>query len=337
VKTMPRAIGGTLLGATIVSGSAQLALACVSPPSDGSTSFGLAFQSLGIPWAASLVKIGEVVLLPLVVFVSFLPQPELTAAMADDGVLPSIFCKKSRGGYYVTGSLVSGGLMVVIAVGVPFEVLWDVISLGVLVGFNFTNASLIQLRYQNGGRLRHQWVSLATWSALLFAGVGAYLSWNGYLNMQRDSATRLAGQLDRLDSYLSFGLASIAISFCILGVIAFRAEQISEGMYPSNVFQVPLVPWIPGIGFVVNFLMMANISWSSHVVFLAMVIAFVALYVLKKLHHKYQKRKDTAQEEITSSIQYQKDRIAELEKENALLKARIADTDRMSDVNMPLQ
>merc|ERR1712151_754494 len=103
---------------------------------------------------------------------------------------------------------------------------------------------------------------------------------------------------------LLLGLVAIATSFCNIGVIAFRGPHISEGMYPSNVFQVPLVPWVPGIGFVTNCFMMATISWSSHMVFLMIVIAFLALYVLKKLHSKYQS-KESAQEDMKATIEYQ--------------------------------
>lgn len=35
--------------------------------------------------------VGEVALLPLVVLVSFMPQPELLAAMSEDNLIPSIF------------------------------------------------------------------------------------------------------------------------------------------------------------------------------------------------------------------------------------------------------
>mmetsp|Transcript_29303 Transcript_29303/g.82337 ORF Transcript_29303/g.82337 Transcript_29303/m.82337 type:complete len:100 (+) Transcript_29303:2-301(+) len=99
-------------------------------------------------------------------------------------------------------------------------------------------------------------------------------------------------------------------------------------MYPSNVFQVPFVPWIPGIGFVVNCFMMATISWSSHMLFLSMVIAFVFLYVVQKLHKKLQLTKDTRLQD-QATIEYQKRRIAELEKENAALRGRVADTSSM--------
>jgi basic amino acid/polyamine antiporter, APA family len=82
-------------------------------------------------------------LLPLVVLVSFLPQPELFAALAEDGVIPLSFATANKQGTLVYGTLVGGFIMTVCSLMVPFVVLWDMINLGVLLGFNLTNTSLI--------------------------------------------------------------------------------------------------------------------------------------------------------------------------------------------------
>lgn len=94
-RTMPRALAGTLLGAALLSGMAQLALAAMVHETTASSSFEQAFASKGLGWAAWTVRTGELVLLPLVVLLSILPQPEVMAAMAEDGLLPSVFGKKN--------------------------------------------------------------------------------------------------------------------------------------------------------------------------------------------------------------------------------------------------
>jgi len=311
-RTMPRAIAGTLLGATVISGGAQLALSCVTPPGTAAN-FASAFRSLGLPWAASVVTIGEAALLPLVVFVSFLPQPELTAAMAEDGVLPSMFCKRDRQGRYVVGSVASGAVMVVIAVGVPFGVLWEVISLGVLVGFNFANASLIQLRYQNGGRLLNKRASMLTWGAMALSTIGSYVLWKGYLSKEMSSSQEERGN----EVNLFLGLGFIVASMCVVATLAFTAEQIAEHQDAADVFRVPFVPWLPAFGFIVNGLMMATVGWSTHLVFCGMVAFILALHVLHKVHLRVRHRKAAGHslQDLEAVVEQQRQRIAELEQE----------------------
>jgi amino acid transporter len=53
--------------------------------------FAVAFRDRGYEWAYDATAAGELVSLPLVVLVSFIAQPRLLYAMADDGLLPSLF------------------------------------------------------------------------------------------------------------------------------------------------------------------------------------------------------------------------------------------------------
>ena len=160
-RLMPVAIAGTLIGAASLSCLAQVALGGMvgtdgfgkddkeddDDSGAGSTSFEEAFKDRGMPTVSAITAIGEVLLLPLVVLVSFLPQPELFAAMAEDSLVPGFFMRKNQSGTLVYGTLVSGAMMTVFSLCVPFEVLWDMINLGVLLGFNLTNTSLLLLRY----------------------------------------------------------------------------------------------------------------------------------------------------------------------------------------------
>ena len=56
----------------------------------GSVSFEESFGDHGWLVAKGVTAVGEVLLLPLVVLVSFLPQPELFAAMSEDTLIPVI-------------------------------------------------------------------------------------------------------------------------------------------------------------------------------------------------------------------------------------------------------
>lgn len=90
--TLPRAVFGTILSVTVFYVLASLALVGMQSYEYISTDacFAEGFRYNGLPWAAEIVAIGELVLLPLVVLVSFLAQPRLMYAMAGDGLLPKV-------------------------------------------------------------------------------------------------------------------------------------------------------------------------------------------------------------------------------------------------------
>lgn len=57
---------------------------------DTDSGFSDAFKDRGQRWAQQLVAVGEIVTLPLVVLISFLAQPRLMYAMAEDGLIPKV-------------------------------------------------------------------------------------------------------------------------------------------------------------------------------------------------------------------------------------------------------
>ena len=75
----------------------------------------------------------------------------------------------------------AGSVLVLITFAVPFEVLWDVISLGVILSFNLTNTSLIMLRCGNGGKKISN-KPVRNLAALLWVigAPGSYLTWLNY-------------------------------------------------------------------------------------------------------------------------------------------------------------
>ena len=130
-------------------------------------------------WAANVVSVGEIVTLPVVVLIAFLAQPQLMFAMAQDGLLPSIFARTDKSKTLWWGTLISGAFMTLVAVFVPFTNLGDMISAGVLISFNFTNASLVLTRLRAGSRQsstdRFGKAALGTFTT--FALISAFL-WN---------------------------------------------------------------------------------------------------------------------------------------------------------------
>ncbi|KAI9906215.1 hypothetical protein PsorP6_004575 [Peronosclerospora sorghi] len=108
---------------------------------DAAESYGTAFTSVDLDWAASVVAKGEVVTMPITTFIAFLTQP-----CATDGLLPAVFAAMDERGCLLRGTLVCGAGSTVLAVFVPFHMLWNFISSGILVACNLTNTSLLLLR-----------------------------------------------------------------------------------------------------------------------------------------------------------------------------------------------
>lgn len=66
-------------------------------------------------WAQHIVAVGEIVTLPLVVLISFLAQPRLQYALAEDGLLPKIFSETDGHGNLRKGIIISGILCILVA------------------------------------------------------------------------------------------------------------------------------------------------------------------------------------------------------------------------------
>jgi amino acid transporter len=189
-RDMPRAVLGTLSIVTMLYMVASLALTGMLPYRDISPTSGFpaAFAARNVNWAATLCAMGEIITLPVVVWISLMAQPRLLQAMAQDGLLPKIFCQVDDKGNLQWGTLISGGVMVVVATFVPFvyvstcircplvryfqtvaihslflcshELLTrsyticfiqldDLISVGILLAFSMTNSCLILLRCES--------------------------------------------------------------------------------------------------------------------------------------------------------------------------------------------
>ncbi|KAF1326877.1 Amino acid-polyamine-organocation, partial [Globisporangium splendens] len=147
-KNIPRAVIGTILGAALLSTLATFSLVGMQKYTliDAGESYGNAFAHAGWRWAATIVSTGEVVTMPITTFIGFLAQPRVQYAMAKDGLLPSVFAKVDSHGNLFHGTLICGISLIMLAVCVPFHILWNFISLGILVAFNLTNSSLLLVR-----------------------------------------------------------------------------------------------------------------------------------------------------------------------------------------------
>ena len=96
--------------------------------------------------SSHIAALGELATLPLVVLVSLLAQPRVFYMMALDGLLPPVFMEVAGRteaepeGNLRKGIVICGAAMTVIAALVPFTILGDLISAGVLVSFSLTDS-----------------------------------------------------------------------------------------------------------------------------------------------------------------------------------------------------
>jgi basic amino acid/polyamine antiporter, APA family len=92
-KILPLAVIGTVALVSILYVLSSLALVGMIPYGELSNESGFrsGFEYLRSIWIQQLVAIGELATLPVVVLVSFLAQPRLQFAMAEDGLMLKLF------------------------------------------------------------------------------------------------------------------------------------------------------------------------------------------------------------------------------------------------------
>jgi amino acid permease len=190
---------------------------------------------------------GEIATLPLVVLVSFLAQPRLQYAMATDGLLPEIFSDVDKKGNFVKGIIISGLICVLIALFVPFKYLDDMISAGVLVSFNLTNASLIIIRRCDSSNPVPCTLALIIFNVLsiLFHILLVNITFSGTFV---------------LFSVEMFTVSMLVVMLLLNAIYIHTRCPENEDPEAVNQFRVPGLPFVPLFGIFVNYLLLAQLS-----------------------------------------------------------------------------
>ena len=197
--------------------------------------------------------------------------------MAKDGLLPAIFAKVDANGNPIWGTVISGSLLTLTALTIQFSVLWDFISLGILVAFNMTNLSLLLVRTtekrpQLARRLSLSFFILSFFTAMLWQkGVIAH-------SLEKDDTSSMSYHI-----YMAnFILASFLTMVCVVlvGSIWWYCPQthlVKEG------FRAPGVPLVPSIAIFFNWYLFAQVHWSA----IYMVFGWILLAVLVYFVHGF--------------------------------------------------
>lgn len=273
-KNIPLAVMGTISVVTVLYVLAALALVGMQPFAEISPSSGFAeaFRSNNLVWASNIVVAGELLTLPLVVLVSLLAQPRLQFAMAQDGLLPAVFAHVDRNGNLFRGTLIAGVAGVVIALFLPFRALEDVISAGVLIAFNFTNAALMVSRRLHPTRPSHNRLLVLAFNVLILA---ACFMWQ------------------HLGTTLPWLPLNILVSVAAVVPLVLLQLTCPDQVPPSSsststgdgLFRTPWVPWVPALGAAFNWFLLTQLSWEGLGLVLAYLGASLLLYAAYGFRH----------------------------------------------------
>jgi APA family basic amino acid/polyamine antiporter len=290
-KNLPVAVFSTIIIVTIVYFLSSITLVGMQNYNDinAESGFSEGFRVRGLSWARHTVAIGEIITLPLVALVSFLAQPRLFFAMSQDGQLPEKFSRLDSKGNLKDGIVLSGVACTVIALFVPFQYLDELISTGVLLSFNLTNASLIILR--NSASSSSSSVSSSSvgsptnqtkWLLLLF-NISALLVSYMITNLPTQSLALLVFILVLV---MIFSITIVYAAYYINVIFTSLSSSPSSSSLHNdkigrNHYMTPFMPWIPLTGSIINCILISQISTTG---ILIAVIYFVLASVVYFLY-----------------------------------------------------
>mmetsp|Transcript_16458 Transcript_16458/g.19979 ORF Transcript_16458/g.19979 Transcript_16458/m.19979 type:complete len:337 (+) Transcript_16458:2-1012(+) len=279
-RDVPMSIIFTVVIVTVLYCIASLVLVGMMPyteinPSDG---FYSAFNYVGATWAADIVIVSEVfVILPTVVLISLIPQTRLQYALSKDGMLPSLFSAVNTKGVLFQGTLVGGIVCVLISTFVPFSVLNDLISAGILLAFILSNTSLLLLRAD----LRINSFSEEQLDGLSWVYGFRPIVWIG------SHVACVAGfgfSITRTNSIILWIVFAIlaAVTFIFVYFLYFFRFKTPDS---EDFFHVPCMPFIPAISILINWYLFAEIGRTGDLG----VLALLAIAVLSYFGYGYRK------------------------------------------------
>jgi APA family basic amino acid/polyamine antiporter len=139
----------------------------------------LAFDRIGVHWAAGVVSFGAVVATTAVLLVFQMGQPRIFFSMARDGLLPSFFARvhpRFRTPHLST--ILVGTLTGLVAAFEGLAEMADLTSIGTLFAFVLVCIGVIVLRRTDPGRTRPFRTPLVPWVPIAGALACLYLMWN---------------------------------------------------------------------------------------------------------------------------------------------------------------
>jgi APA family basic amino acid/polyamine antiporter len=135
-----------------------------------------AFDTVGLPWASSLISIAAVAGLTSVILVDIVAMTRIVFAMGRDGLLPTAVSRLSPRFGTPVGTTAGITLLVAALAGfVPLGVLADLVSIGTLFAFVVVSVAVPVLRHTRPELRRSFRVPLSPWLPALSAFACLYL------------------------------------------------------------------------------------------------------------------------------------------------------------------
>ncbi|RHY58529.1 hypothetical protein DYB38_008784 [Aphanomyces astaci] len=291
-KNIPRAVLGTVVGAALLSVLATLSVVGMQRYDliDVQESYGEAFKSVGYYWASPIVETGEVLTMPVGILIGFLAQPRV-----QDGLLPPLFGRLDASGNPRVGTFVAGVVLITFATFVEFQVLWNFISLGILLAFNMTNLSLLVVRYGQGSpQLRVGKWRLQLPFVLTLFGLTSFLS---ALHWQHGAIAPIVATSRSAEAYANYMTSAgvfvaAACSVLMMAVTAILVvnhpthfEDEDLGDEGKGLFRCPAVPYVPCIAIYFNWLLVVQMPGHTVLMMAGWVLLASIMYLVYGTRH----------------------------------------------------
>ncbi|ETW04228.1 hypothetical protein H310_04565 [Aphanomyces invadans] len=295
-KNIPRAVLGTVIGAAILSIMATLSVMGMQRYNliDVHESYGEAFKSVGYLWASPIVETGEVLTMPVGILIGFLAQPRVQCAMATDGLLPRFLGQLDASGNPRVGTVVAGVILITLATFVEFQVLWNFISLGILLAFNMTNVSLLVVRYGPAPTLHVRSWQLQLPFVLTLFGLTSFLS---ALHWQHGAIAPVVATSRGGEAYAAYmssagvpiaavcSVAMVAAMGILVGNPPTHFEDEDLGDEGKGLFHCPAVPYVPCIAIYFNWLLAVQMPGHTVLMMAAWILFATITYVAYGTRH----------------------------------------------------
>lgn len=273
-RSVPKAVLGTILVATLlpVLGSLSLVGLVRYEDIDASAGFEVAFKERGWTALSHAVSVGELLVLFVVTYMCFLAQPRIFYALAKDGLMPASLRSVDESGRPLRATYVTGVILILCGALLPFDLLANAISGGVLVAFDLVNCCLLILRHKDatasnalvqGPQARPIGGVLCIYT--LSSAFGAYAIAHG------------SGGVANAAAAVFFAVALVALAAVAARLKrAGRAAPCEGDVY----FTVPGVPWVPALAIAFNNVMLASLEPRDFALLAGYLLVVVLAYLV---------------------------------------------------------
>lgn len=242
---------------------------------DENAAFAVAFEFHGWDWAAKIVSVGAVIGCTVSNYGGLLGQSRIFVTMARAGLLPLGMAKMSSRTVPYWSIAASGGIAAVLALFLGIGQLMDFVSIGTLVAYGSVCLGVLWRRYYVKGETSKR--DSIVIGSLIFLIICCGLM-TGFANKYIDHTAAWATPLGL------FALFTACFYF------------LPQRSYPQGGFAVPLLPWIPAAGMMVNGFLIGTLTPYAFYFWICWMAIAVFIYAAYGLHNTQGEGKSKTEE-----------------------------------------